>query len=339
MQAETATDRPGSATDRPRDAQRRRPKARPAQQPPLDPAARASYDEWVIRFRMVLILLLGAAVLGIGGVAFLVSFDAIKTYAAHTGGIAPKYDWAAPLLVDSFIAVATGADLWFAIGPKDRGNWQRLWPKLLLAVAAVVSFVLNIAHAKHTWAARGVAALPPAALVLSVELLMLVVRQAAVLRAGRLTVLASEHASPTTTVAVAASPASPVERPALSSSEGVSAAMSPSSASERAPAQPGGRGRAPGGGRRRPTAAQMQAARQAAQRIFTERGGRLNGAELQQLLQAEGHDLSERSCFGLLRELREQPVPATAPPGGNGQRRLDQVPTAEPEVPAEVGTS
>ena len=94
-----------------------------------------------------------------------------------------------------------------------------MWPKLLLAVAAVVSFVLNIAHAEHTWAARGVAALPPAALVLSVELLMLVVRQAAVLRAARLTVLPSEHGSSTTTVAVAASPP---QRPALPATEGVS---------------------------------------------------------------------------------------------------------------------
>ena len=81
----------------------------------------------MIRFRMVLILLLGVAVLGIGAVAFLVSFDAIKTYAAHTGGIAP-YTWAAPLLVDSFIAVATGADLWFAIGPNDRGTGNACGP-------------------------------------------------------------------------------------------------------------------------------------------------------------------------------------------------------------------
>ena len=82
----------------------------------------------------------------------------------------------------------------------------------------------------------------------------------------------------------------------------------------------------------------MQAAREAAQRIFTDRDGRLNGAELQQLLEAEGHVLSERSCFGLLRELRGQPVSPTAPAGGNGQRHPDQPRPVEPPVPAEVGT-
>jgi hypothetical protein len=59
------------------------------------------------------------------------------------------------------------------------------WPKLLLAGAAGVSFVLNVAHAEHNWAARGVAAIPPAALVLGVELLMMVLRRAT-MRANRL---------------------------------------------------------------------------------------------------------------------------------------------------------
>ena len=64
--------------------------------------------------------------------------------------------------------------------------------------------------------------------------------------------------------------------------------MSPPSASERAPARPGERGR-PGDRGVVVPADQMQAAREAAQRIFTDRDGRLNGAELQQLLEAEGH--------------------------------------------------
>jgi hypothetical protein len=62
------------------------------------------------------------------------------------------------------------------------------WPKLLLAGAAGVSFVLNVAHAEHNWAARGVALIPPAALVLGVELLMMVLRRATTLRATRLQV-------------------------------------------------------------------------------------------------------------------------------------------------------
>src|SRR5512133_2264737 len=142
------------------------------------PAPPLSYDQWIIRVRATLIALLGALVLGIGAVAFFVSFEAIKAYARKSQGIAPEHDWAAPLLVDTFIAVATGADLWFALSDKNRHWWEVWWPKALLGGAAGVSFVLNIAHAPPTWAARGVAALAPAALVLSVELLMLVVRRA-----------------------------------------------------------------------------------------------------------------------------------------------------------------
>jgi hypothetical protein len=91
-----------------------------------------------------------------------------------------------PLLVDSFIVVATGADLWFTTTKVRRAWWEVWWPKLLLAGAATVSFVLNVAHAEHNWAARGVAAIPPAALVLGVELLMMVLRRATTLRASRL---------------------------------------------------------------------------------------------------------------------------------------------------------
>jgi hypothetical protein len=52
----------------------------------------------------------------------------------------------------------------------------------------MVSFVLNVAHAEAgDWPARGVAAIPPAALVLSVELLVLIARRAALARTTRLT--------------------------------------------------------------------------------------------------------------------------------------------------------
>jgi hypothetical protein len=90
-----------------------------------------------------------------------------------------------PLLVNSFIVVAIGADLWFTTTKTRRALWEQWWPKLLLA-AAGVSFVLNVAYAEPTWAARGVAAIPPAALVLGVELLMMVLRRATMLRAARL---------------------------------------------------------------------------------------------------------------------------------------------------------
>jgi Protein of unknown function (DUF2637) len=153
--------------------------------PAMSPTAIAN-DIWLARFRTTLVAVLGAAVTGIAGLAFYTSFEAIRSYAVRSHGIAPEHGWAVPLLVDSFIVVATGADLWFTTTKARRAWWEQWWPKLLLGAAAGVSFVLNVAHAEPTWAARGVAAIPPAALVLGVELLMMVLRRATMLRAARL---------------------------------------------------------------------------------------------------------------------------------------------------------
>jgi hypothetical protein len=150
-------------------------------------AAAVAADKWLTRFRAVLVAVLGGTVAGIGALAFYTSFEAITAYAKRSGGIAPQHAFAVPLLVDSFIVVATGADLWFTTTKHTRRLWEVCWPKALLAGAAGVSFVLNIAHApSRDWAARGVAAIPPAALVLGVELLMLVLRRATTIRTERL---------------------------------------------------------------------------------------------------------------------------------------------------------
>jgi hypothetical protein len=145
-------------------------------------------DKWLSRFRTILVAVLGATVLGIASLAFYTSFEAIREYAVRSNGIAPEHGWAVPLMVDSFIVVALGADLWFTTTKARRAWWEVWWPKLLLAGAAGVSFVLNVAHAEPTVAARGVALIPPVALVLGVELLMMVLRRATTLRATRLQV-------------------------------------------------------------------------------------------------------------------------------------------------------
>ena len=145
-------------------------------------------DKWLTRFRTILVAVLGATVLGIACLAFYTSFEAIREYAVRSNGIAPEHGWAVPLMVDSFIVVALGADLWFTTTKARRAWWEVWWPKLLLAGAAGVSFVLNVAHADPTLAARGVALIPPVALVLGVELLMMVLRRATTLRATRLQV-------------------------------------------------------------------------------------------------------------------------------------------------------
>ena len=116
-------------------------------------------DKWLTRFRTILVAVLGAVVLGIACLAFYTSFEAIRAYAVRSNGIAPEHGWAVPLMVDSFIVVALGADLWFTTTKVHRAWWEVWWPKLLLAGAAGVSFVLNVAHAEHNWAARGVALL------------------------------------------------------------------------------------------------------------------------------------------------------------------------------------
>lgn len=156
--------------------------------PPLPLSATAiAHDKWLSRFRTVLVAILGGTVGAIGSLAFYTSFEAIKSYAQRSGGISPHHAWAVPLLVDSFIVVATGADLWFTTTKQKRRVWEIWWPKALLAGAAGVSFILNIAHADSgNWAARGVAAIPPAALILGVELLMMVLRRATTIRAARL---------------------------------------------------------------------------------------------------------------------------------------------------------
>lgn len=153
---------------------------------PLSASAIAN-DKWLSRFRMILVAILGCVVSGIGALAFYTSFEAIKSYAQRSSGIAPEHAWAIPLLVDSFIVVATAADLWFTTTKQQRRLWEIWWPKALLGGAAGVSFILNVAHAKSgDWAARGVAAIPPAALVLGVELLMMVLRRATTIRSARL---------------------------------------------------------------------------------------------------------------------------------------------------------
>jgi len=150
-------------------------------------ATAIAHDKWLSRFRTILVVILGGAVFGIGSLAFYTSFEAITAYARRSGGITPQHAWAIALLVDSFIVVATGADLWFTTTKQQRRLWEVWWPKALLAGAAGVSFVLNVAHAESgNWPARGVAAIPPAALVLGVELLMMVLRRATTIRSARL---------------------------------------------------------------------------------------------------------------------------------------------------------
>jgi hypothetical protein len=199
-------------------------------------------DALLRRGLFAVVVAMAAVVVGVAAAAFFLSFEAIRAFAKHSGGIAPEHAWLAPLLVDSFIFVASAADLWFAATGTARdahGAWQRLvaaLPKLLLAVAAGGSFALNVAHAPAHLGARVVAALPPAALVLTFEILLVIVRRAVAARIARLSSHPAALASgqPPGTPATVSSgqlaptipptPARPTSMPAASSGRGQAAA-------------------------------------------------------------------------------------------------------------------
>jgi hypothetical protein len=145
-------------------------------------------DPVLRRALSMVIWLMAAAVAGIAGLAFWTSFEAILDFATHHGE--QDYGWRIPLLVDTFVLVATLADLWCSATRTGlESKWQRVvlwWPKLLLAAAVIASFAFNVGHAKPDLGNRAVAAMPPVALVVSFELLMFITRRAIAARVARL---------------------------------------------------------------------------------------------------------------------------------------------------------
>jgi hypothetical protein len=302
-------------------------------------------DKWLTRFRTALVAILGATVLGIASLAFYTSFEAIRSYAVRSQGIAPEHGWAVPLMVDSFIVVALGADLWFTTTKARRAWWEVWWPKLLLAGAAGVSFVLNVAHAKPTWAARGVALIPPAALVLGVELLMMVLRRATTMRATRLQIEAEAAQE-----AAMAAPLSRIQVEAMRRPRSATALATPAAA---APAVRPGRAEpafrqavAAAKGQAAPASAvaavqdedetrprRRQAPYMVAAAILDERAdaASLTAAQLAEAMAGRGVIVSQSTAQALLRELRaplstrlanRRPTRAASQPrptgGGNG---------------------
>jgi hypothetical protein len=279
-------------------------------------------DKWLTRFRTILVAVLGATVLGIACLAFYTSFEAIRAYAVRSNGIAPEHGWAVPLMVDSFIVVALGADLWFTTTKVRRAWWEVWWPKLLLAGAAGVSFVLNVAHAEPTWAARGVALIPPAALVLGVELLMMVLRRATTIRASRLQAEAEAaqeaamtaplhriqieamrrpRAAATTALGAAAPAARPAAAPAARP-----AAAEPKAGALPRPADTFRQAVAAAKGDDEPRPRRRQAPYMVAAAILDERddAAAVTPAELVEAMAGRGVTISQSTAQALLRELR-----------------------------------
>ena len=112
-------------------------------------------------------------VLGVAGLAFVVSFEAISAYAVATGAFPASLGWCAPLLVDTFTAAAS-----LVVWSRSRAGLGAGYARELVAAATAVSLALNLAHAPDHLAARLVAALPPLALLAAVELVMSEARRA-----------------------------------------------------------------------------------------------------------------------------------------------------------------
>jgi hypothetical protein len=103
----------------------------------------------------------------IAAIAFAVSFEAISQYAVDVGAFPRSLRCCAPLLVDAF-TVAAG----LVILARARDGVRAVYAWSLVAVASAVSIALNVAHAPDKLAAQLVAALPPAALLASLELVL-----------------------------------------------------------------------------------------------------------------------------------------------------------------------
>jgi Protein of unknown function (DUF2637) len=112
-------------------------------------------------------------VLSIAGLAFMVSFEAIREYAARSGAVSPALAWIIPLLVDTFIIVAS-LSIWL----RSLSGERSFFGSALLISAACGSLLLNIAHAPENISARAVAVIPPAALIASFHVVMGELRRA-----------------------------------------------------------------------------------------------------------------------------------------------------------------
>jgi hypothetical protein len=128
--------------------------------------------------RAALMWAASALVFAVAALAFVVSFEAISDFAVQVGAFPSSLRYCAPLLVDSFTAAATMVILWLSLtGQPIASAWDAWYAWALIAAATCVSVAINVAHAPDTDAARLVAAVPPIALLLAVELLMILARR------------------------------------------------------------------------------------------------------------------------------------------------------------------
>ncbi|MPZ89718.1 MAG: DUF2637 domain-containing protein, partial [Nitriliruptorales bacterium] len=116
--------------------------------------------------RRFTIWLARAGLLVIAMVTFVTSFDAITATAAATGAVSPRLAWAIPIAIDGLILVGSAVAWTEAIDD----DWHP-FPLLTVGGAAGLSVWANVAHAAGAPVLGQVlAAVPPIALIVSVEL-------------------------------------------------------------------------------------------------------------------------------------------------------------------------
>jgi hypothetical protein len=112
--------------------------------------------------------------LSIAACTFGLSFDAISEVARQTGAVDPALAWIVPLAVDDMIVTAT-AVLWTE---SLSGRGWHMFPLLAIIGPAALSMWANIAHASgQSLLAQVLAAVPPAGLILSLELVAWQIRR------------------------------------------------------------------------------------------------------------------------------------------------------------------
>jgi hypothetical protein len=125
------------------------------------------------RVRVALVICVATLAAVVAAIAYLVSFEAISAYVASIGAMPHWLRWCGPLLIDTFITIATAFLLWLALsGVQLISEYDAWYAWLLIAAATLASAYLNAAHAPDRWDARLVAGGVPVALLASVHLLV-----------------------------------------------------------------------------------------------------------------------------------------------------------------------
>jgi hypothetical protein len=154
-----------------------------AQHPSPDPALTATpvTSQRLARVRLSLVLAVAVLAAGVAGLGYLVSFEAISAFVVRIGALPDGLRWCGPLLVDTFITIATLFLVWLALsGVRLRQCWDAYYAWALIAIATIASAYLNAAHVQPSvntdavrWDARLTAGAVPFAVLASVHLLVL----------------------------------------------------------------------------------------------------------------------------------------------------------------------